>query len=643
MRISGDLILPATVYNGAKAYTLVGIGDYSFMFSNNLTSIILPNTLTHIGSEAFKGCQKLSEVTIPKSVKAMYYDAFLMTWLDRLNILCPVDKTYFSLKGLDTKATVYCHSSDYQNVTSLYKGKVAIFAYPYTIEVIEQYICGFKFRLANANNKVQDFDKLKYSVTVGGGGVEKRIEVEPGKEYIVDGIPMQTECKLILNWTPCEIDGLDYQVSYKTKQSAFSLKSIATQSTITVSEITAQKDPTATPGDIYYRLGTSGDYKKYNNRELKFSDLTTNAKHQLFLKTDYNGTEIEESKVIKTLPISAELKSIVGPTSIQVKGVFDAGDAEVRSTVLKYFDHSKVKWSEATRDNFINITTLNPGSKFTFQYTVIPEKGNDTEYEAIYTTSSLEMKMLPPKGVSATSAIVAATTNIADIEPNVGFEWKKYDAPASLVPNEGYAAVYDGTLEGYLKNLQTTSYYNVRAFYKNAEGVYTYTDWVTFDPSDFSYFEPTVHTYPVESVGNTSASLRAYVLSGSDVIKRQGFQYWKGKSSSKDAAIQYAPSAEDIQTVESSGQVMSVVIEDLEPGTNYICRAFVETAAGVSYGEEQTFTTTGTAGVDNVAVNAESAVVVGYYDLNGHRYDSPKRGFNIVIYGDGTTGKLVIR
>lgn len=74
-----------------------------------------------------------------------------------------------------------------------------------------------------------------------------------------------------------------------------------------------------------------------------------------------------------------------------------------------------------------------------------------------------------------------------------------------------------------------------------------------------------------------------------------------------------------------------------------LCCPFVETAAGVSYGEEQTFTTTGTAGVDNVAVNAESAVVVGYYDLNGHRYDSPKRGFNIVIYGDGTTGKLVIR
>lgn len=643
MIVSGDLVLPSTVYNGDKAYKLVGIGWYSFKNSKDLKNITLPNTLTTIGIGAFSGCKGLSEVTIPKSVTAMYSDAFLMTGLERLNLLCPVDNDYFSFKGLDTKATVYCHASEYSDVSSLYKGKVSVFQYPYTIQVTEQYICGFKFKLVDANNTVPDFDKLKYTVTVEGGSVKKTIEVEPDKEYIVDGLPMQTNCTLVLNWSPCEIDGLDYQKSSSTKKTAFSLKSSATQTTITVSEITAQKDPTATPGDIYYRLGTSGDYKKYNKGELKFKDLTTNANHKLYLKTNYSGTEIEESVNIRTLAIAAELKSIVGPTSIQVKGIYDAGDSKVSYTTIKYFDHSKVAWSEATRDNFLNITTLDPNSKFTFVYSVRPEKGNATEYEQNYTTTLLEMEMLTPKAVSPSSAIVAASTNIADIEPNVGFEWKKYDAPSSLSPNEGYGAVYDGTLEGYIKNLQSTSYYNVRAFYKNAAGVYTYTDWVTFDPSDFSYFEPTIHTYPVENVNNTSASLRAYVLSGSDAIKRQGFQYWKGKNSSKVEGVQYAPLADEIQTVESKGQVMGVIIENLEPGTDYICRAFVETDAGMSYGEEQTFTTTGTAGVDNVSLNVESPVIVGYYDLNGRRYDSAQRGFNIVIYSDGTTSKLVIR
>ena len=50
----------------------------------------------------------------------------------------------------------------------------------------------------------------------------------------------------------------------------------------------------------------------------------------------------------------------------------------------------------------------------------------------------------------------------SDDETSLGFQWKKCDAPESLKPNEAYAAVYNGTLEGYLKNLQPTSYFTVR-------------------------------------------------------------------------------------------------------------------------------------------------------------------------------------
>lgn len=77
-------------------------------------------------------------------------------------------------------------------------------------------------------------------------------------------------------------------------------------------------------------------------------------------------------------------------------------------------------------------------------------------------TPSLEFINLQPRVVNSTCAIAAATTNISEEETNVGFQWKKYDAPESLNPNEGYTAIYDGTLEGYIKNLQPT-YYNVRA------------------------------------------------------------------------------------------------------------------------------------------------------------------------------------
>ena len=96
---------------------------------------------------------------------------------------------------------------------------------------------------------------------------------------------------------------------------------------------------------------------------------------------------------------------------------------------------------------------------------------------------------------------------MSDDEISAGFQWKKNDAPSTLEPNEAYAAIYDGRLEGYIKNLQSTSYYDVRAFYKAADGTYYYSDWKTFDPSDFSYFEPTVHTYPTSEVTANSATV----------------------------------------------------------------------------------------------------------------------------------------
>jgi len=130
----------------------------------------------------------------------------------------------------------------------------------------------------------------------------------------------------------------------------------------------------------------------------------------------------------------------------------------------------------------------------------------------------------------------AATTNISDEETNAGFQRRKYDAPEALKSNESFAAIYDGQLEGYIKNLQSASYYNVRAFYKSASGTYYYGDWVTFAPNDFSYFEPTVYTYDATSVTDVTARVKGYVMQGTDEVTEQGFEYWKtGTSSTRRA------------------------------------------------------------------------------------------------------------
>lgn len=200
-------------------------------------------------------------------------------------------------------------------------------------------------------------------------------------------------------------------------------------------------------------------------------------------------------------------------------------------------------------------------------------------------------------------------------------------------------------MEGRVKNLQPTSYYNVRAFYKSASGNYHYGDWVTFDPSDFSYFEPTVHTYPVEEASDGNYNVKGYALAGTDDITEQGFQYGEvGADESKAMRVRAAMSEDGIITVLATGQVMTATLKNLKPSTTYVCRAFVVTAGGTTYGEEQTFTTKGSAtGIDNAVAEQKEAEITGYYNLSGHRIDSPCKGVNIIRYSDGSARKVVIK
>lgn len=326
-----------------------------------------------------------------------------------------------------------------------------------------------------------------------------------------------------------------------------------------------------------------------------------------------------------------------GPTSVLVRGSYTVEDAHVSETGFK---------DRGTGDA-LTLTGLTPNTNYTVTYYVKTKEGSNETVSRTFTTPALELTTLQPRCVSSSCAVVAAETNIGEEETNVGFQWKKYDAPESLKPNEGYAAIYGGQLEGYIRNLQSTSYYNVRAFYKSAEDKYYYGDWVTFDPSDFSYFEPTVHTYAATEVTHSSVRMKGYILAGTDAIEEQGFEYWPlGTGAASHMKVAATGTADNVQTVLATGQVMTVELRNLQPATTYCCRAFVRTAAGTTYGEEQTFTTqdgpTGIGGIDN-AGTTETPIVMGYYDLSGRLSSTPHRGVNIVRYSDGTTRKVIMK
>ena len=51
----GDVVIPESIEFEGKTYCVTKIGSTAFWFSS-VTSVIIPNTVTAIGSSAFKGC-----------------------------------------------------------------------------------------------------------------------------------------------------------------------------------------------------------------------------------------------------------------------------------------------------------------------------------------------------------------------------------------------------------------------------------------------------------------------------------------------------------------------------------------------------------------------------------------------------------
>lgn len=72
--------IASTYTNSETEYTVVSIGNFAFKDKDNLIELNLPNTVTRIGLEAFKGCTALGSLghtfTIPSSVTTIETDAF---------------------------------------------------------------------------------------------------------------------------------------------------------------------------------------------------------------------------------------------------------------------------------------------------------------------------------------------------------------------------------------------------------------------------------------------------------------------------------------------------------------------------------------------------------------------------------------
>ncbi|MDE6027891.1 MAG: fibronectin type III domain-containing protein, partial [Muribaculaceae bacterium] len=498
---------------------------------------------------------------------------------------------------------------------------------------LEPKVCGVEVQLEkNIYGTDRGLNEVSLSLMNNYSDEPLKTVVPDTEEYIFKELKADTPYWIKLAWKNENGEEDYYAFGFRTKSIETNLISSSTQTSISVTSLSVNEDETFEPSEI----GIIFQREKYPfiGEKLTFKNLSPKYGFDLRPYVIYNEGKYEyagQEVTIYTKDWDCNAKATeVRSTSVELNATLTEDDPNP-DEVWWTFDGNKIAGRKAT------IISLAPATngKATFN---IKYRNRTYSFPVEFKTRELELKTLKPKCVSNSCAIVAAETNIADVEPNVGFEWRKNDAPASLPSTEGYGVVCEGMLEGYIKNLQATSYYNVRPFYKDASGKYYYGEWITFDPSDFSYFEPTIRTYPVQDITENSATVRGYVMPGTDNITRQGFQYWKTVGNKVRGK---SPAPSEITTVEATGQIMTVTLNDLEAGTDYTFRVFVETESGYVYGEEQQFTTEGVASISDINNEEINAKIVGYYNLMGVKSSKPHKGINIVVYSDGTSKKMI--
>jgi hypothetical protein len=417
---------------------------------------------------------------------------------------------------------------------------------------------------------------------------------------------------------------------------------------------TTQTTITYEINNIYPELEYSCNYDEtVGENEYLIKGLRPEYQQTISLTVNSANNTYNTSRIATTSPISPTVISKnTTASSLSVQGSYTEGDAKVISQSL-------IINGEETEENEKRLYGLEPNKSYLFKCKVVVEDDSGATYSYIGSkyiyTAALTLTTQQPKVINVGNVIVAAISNLDNEETNVGFEWRRTDWTDDFASNSGTAYLYEGTMEGYIRNLYTEKLWKYRPYYEANSGKRFYGNWVGIDPTNTSYFEPSVHTYAQITVNGNRAEVRGYAMRGTDNITTQGFVYWQNRSaySLRKKAASIPSDAVTVTTAKVN--VMTATLEDLEYETEYCCVAFVTTSEDETfYGEPQTFTT-GEMDPDGInEVHSSESIVhsesSGIYDLSGRKIVNGKlsnsklhRGINIIRYADGTTKKVVIK
>ena len=99
---TGDIVIPETVIYNGWSYYVTAINNWAFYGCNDLTSVIIPNSVTNIGAYAFQNCTSLTSINVPNSMTNIGGGAFDNTaWYDnQSNGLVYIGKVAYAYKGV---------------------------------------------------------------------------------------------------------------------------------------------------------------------------------------------------------------------------------------------------------------------------------------------------------------------------------------------------------------------------------------------------------------------------------------------------------------------------------------------------------------------------------------------------------------
>lgn len=577
---------------------MTSINNYVFSGWSALTSVTIPNSVTAIGNSAFAGCSGLTSVTIPNNVNAIGTYAFSgctgLTFVNIPNSVTSIENYVFY--NCSALTSIEIPNSVTKIGESAFSGcsNLSSITIPNSVEHIGYDAFRYCFNLA--------------SVTIGDN-----------VSYIGNKV-FENNSKLYVNNHTITLLSL-WNAGYKPYI-------IGTETILEPPYLTAETTQTTATLKInnYYE----GVTYIYNSQPITGDEITITGFYPETTNTVSIGMTIGDGNYyfnilklgVSTQPISPTVEIKTTASSIRATAHYIEGDAEVISQRFVLDPTSVTSYISGGTDleglTYVE-TGLPPGGfygrYFAYEITVSNGKKNKkylTQKTGGY-TKSLTLTTQQPKVVSLGNVIVAAESNLDDEETNVGFEWRRTDWSDDFNSNTGGAYLYEGMMEGYIRNLYTEKLWKYRPYYTSNSGKTYYGDWVGIDPTNTSYFEPTVHTYANVDVSEGTATLNGYVMVGTDNITEQGFEYWiAAESNSPSSRAQ-----QDVQTITATGTRMSATLTGLQNNATYVFRAYAKTTSGTTYGEERSFKTPSVTGIESVSLPSVRPTVFNVYSLSG--------------------------